>query len=57
MTKGHEESNGWEYRTVMFRLGDEEALDRLGRAGWELISVVDAADSWLLFLKRPRRSS
>lgn len=50
----------WEHLTLAHegRLDswdDINKLDRVGRQGWELVSVVYSAPWWTLFFKRPLR--
>ena len=41
----------WEYRRLS--AGDDDALAKLGRAGWELVGAVPSGDGPQLYLKRP----
>jgi hypothetical protein len=50
----------WEYMRMQVSVnavaGSDDATDKLGREGWELVCVVEAAASYLhFFFKRPRR--
>jgi hypothetical protein len=42
----------WEYKTTE-RL-NEDAMNKLGEEGWELVAAVDTGYSSYLFFKRPK---
>lgn len=42
----------WEYKSVLSP--DEEALNRLGEEGWEVVADMDGYAGYLVFLKRIR---
>ena len=43
----------WEYKVEIQATSNLSELDKLGEEGWELVSVVLAAHTFIYYFKRP----